>query len=130
MIVEPLLNVKNVEASSKFYRSILACTSGHGGPNYEKLEFDGKTILQLHRQDAPEHPKMWHENESAGDGIVIWFRTDDFEETVTRIEDVKPEIVKESFVSLYSKRREIWFKDLDGYMIVICSISAASDNSA
>lgn len=127
MYVEPLLNVENVEASSKFYQAILKCESGHGGPNYEKLVFDGKAVLQLHKRDAPEHPEMWAENQSPGNGIALWFRTDDFAEALTRIREVNPEIVEDAFVSPYSKRNEIWFKDPDGYLIVICSISLAKE---
>jgi catechol 2,3-dioxygenase-like lactoylglutathione lyase family enzyme len=33
MRVQPLIAVRDVEASSRWYQSLLGCKSGHGGPN-------------------------------------------------------------------------------------------------
>ena len=41
---QPLIAVSDVEASSSFYQAILACTSAHGGAEYERLERDGELV--------------------------------------------------------------------------------------
>ena len=44
---QPLICIRDVEASSRWYQRLLGCESAHGGPNYERLVFSGKLILQL-----------------------------------------------------------------------------------
>lgn len=58
MRVQPLITVGNVEASSRWYRELLGCESGHGGPEYEMLLTDGQLLLQLHHWNDHEHPNM------------------------------------------------------------------------
>ena len=55
---QPLIAVADVEASSLWYRQLLGCESGHGGPDYERLLSGGRLVLQLHRWDAHDHPHM------------------------------------------------------------------------
>ena len=45
MKAEPLIVVKNVQASSEFYQKILLCESGHGGDEYEVLMSDGQSNI-------------------------------------------------------------------------------------
>lgn len=75
MKIEPLIVVKNVQASSQFYQKILKCESAHGGDEYEMLTSDGDLILQLHAQDAHDHPGMYEKNTAVGNGILLWFPT-------------------------------------------------------
>jgi catechol-2,3-dioxygenase len=119
MKVEPLIVVKDVQASSEFYQNILLCESGHGGDEYEMLISDGNLILQLHEQDADEHPGMYEKNTAVGNGVLLWFRTNEFESAVKRVIEFSPEIVAEPHINPNAHQNEIWFKDLDGYMIVI-----------
>jgi hypothetical protein len=44
---QPLICVRNVEPSSRWYQRLLGCQSGHGGPQYERLVSPGGLILQL-----------------------------------------------------------------------------------
>lgn len=121
MQIEPMINVIDVEKSSQFYQLILNCTSGHGGNKYEKIMFGETSVLQIHAQEAPEHPEMWKSGGENGNGIVLWFRTDDFVDTVSRIRQAGAKIVEEPQINPNSRMVEIWFRDPDGYMIVISS---------
>ena len=119
MKIEPLIVVKNVKESSQFYQELLDCESGHGGDEYEMLLHQGKLILQLHQHDAHEHPEMWNPGVPPGNGVVLWFRTDNFDECVGRIRDLKAIIVAEPHVNPNALQNEIWLKDPDGYLIVV-----------
>ena len=48
MRAQPLIAVRDAEASSRWYQELLARASGHDGPEYERLLEDGELILQLH----------------------------------------------------------------------------------
>src|SRR5438270_3184022 len=52
---QPLICVRDVEASSRWYQRLLHCESAHGGPNYERLVYAGKLVMQLHRWEVEHH---------------------------------------------------------------------------
>lgn len=119
MKIEPLITVKDVAASSQFYQKLLGCESAHGGDEYEMLTLEGKLLLQLHRQDAHEHPGLWNAESPVGNGMILWFRTHDFDESVSKIRDLNPEIVTEPHINPNAQQHEIWLRDPDGYLVVI-----------
>ena len=71
MEIQPLITVKDVAASSQFYQQLLGCESAHGGHEYELLTFDGRLLLQLHCQDAHEHPGLWNAESPVGNGMIF-----------------------------------------------------------
>ncbi|MGI9657821.1 MAG: VOC family protein [Gaiellaceae bacterium] len=120
MRVEPLIVVADVEKSSIFYQRLLGCTSGHGGPDFEMLMSDERLLLQLHaRQTAHAHPGLVAEGSQLGNGVALWFRTDDFDAAVERIGDLDAEVVAGPLVNPNAHHDEIWIRDLDGYLVVV-----------
>lgn len=117
--IEPLIVVKDVPLSSGFYQRTLGLASAHGGDEYEMLMADGKLVLQLHHRDTHEHPGLWEPNVRAGNGAALWFRTNDFDRAVTRIREANAEIVAEPHVNPNAQQHEIWFRDPDGYLVVV-----------
>jgi hypothetical protein len=57
---QPLICVRDVEASSRWYQRLLGCESDHGGPQYERLVSNGHLILQLHAWDIEHHHGVAH----------------------------------------------------------------------
>ena len=55
---QPLIAVRDVEASSAGYRRRLGCQSGHGGREYEQLVRDGELLMQLHHWGDHDHPNL------------------------------------------------------------------------
>ncbi len=119
MKIEPLIAVRDVAVSSLFYQDLLGCDSAHGGDEYEMLTYEGRLLLQLHRQNAPEHPGMCDPDQPTGNGVILWFRTQDFEDSVSKVRELSPEIVIEPHVNPNAQQHEIWFRDPDGYLVVI-----------
>ena len=99
MKIESLIVVKDVEESSKFYQYLLQCESGHGESEYEMLMFEGELVLQLHAQDTHDHPGMFDHDPPLGNGILLWFRTDDFDAAVKRVISLNAEIVTEPHIN-------------------------------
>ena len=83
---QPLIAVTDVEASSRWYQRLLGCESDHGGPEYERLKHDGALILQLHRFDVEHHhgPIGDPADKPYGNGVLLWFETDDFDAALER----------------------------------------------
>jgi catechol 2,3-dioxygenase-like lactoylglutathione lyase family enzyme len=119
---QPLIAVKDVEASSIWYQNLLGCQSGHGGDIYEQLVYDGNIILQLHNWNTNEHPHMGDPHEkSVGNGVLIWFETDQFDQFLDNLENLDVVILEPSHINHLAKHRECCILDPDGYKVVIAS---------
>lgn len=117
---QPLIAVRHVEASSRWYQRVLGFQSGHGGPEYEQLMSDGRMVMQLHLWDAHEHP---HFGDPAsppyGNGVVLWFQTSRFDEALQRIQVHGAQILEGPRHNPNANHREIWLRDPDGYVVVV-----------
>jgi len=119
---QPLICVRDVEASSQWYQKLLVCTSAHGGKEYERLNSQGRLVLQLHRWDVGhDHGPIGDPNIKAGNGLLLWFEINDFDAAVARVNELKAEIVRGPLDHAGASQMEIWLKDLDGYVVVISS---------
>jgi catechol 2,3-dioxygenase-like lactoylglutathione lyase family enzyme len=118
---QPLIAVADVEASSAWYQKVLDCRSGHGGAEYEQLvNREGRMILQVHHWDAHEHPHLGNpERKPYGNGVLLWFQTDDFNAAVDRLRAMSAHILEGPKVNPNARHREIWLRDPDGYVVVI-----------
>lgn len=117
---QPLIAVRDVEASSRWYQQVLGAQSGHGGAEYERLVSEGRLILQLHHWDAHEHPNLGRpERGPAGNGVLLWFQTDRFDAALQRIRQAGATILEGPKVNPFANHREIWIQDPDGYVVVL-----------
>lgn len=117
---QPLIAVRDVEASSRWYQQVLGTQSGHGGAEYERLVSEGRLILQLHHWDAHEHPHLGRpERGPAGNGVLLWFQTDRFDAALQRIRQAGATILEGPKVNPFANHREIWIQDPDGYVVVL-----------
>ena len=120
MRAQPLIAVADVEASSRWYRHLLGCESGHGGPDYEQLVRDGEMLLQLHTWKDEWHPNLGDPNAAVhGYGVLLWFQTDEFDAALARARELRAEIIQGPLVNPNARHRELWLRDPDGYVVVI-----------
>ena len=123
MHAQPLICVRDVEASSRWYQRLLGLKSAHGGSEYERLLMDGKLVLQLHRWEVEhDHGPIGDPNTKPyGNGVLVWFEIDDFDAAVGRAEQMKAEVVMPRRRHVGAKHWEIWLRDLEGYTVVLSS---------
>jgi catechol 2,3-dioxygenase-like lactoylglutathione lyase family enzyme len=120
---QPLICVSDVEASSRWYQRLLACESAHDGPEYGRVTHKGELILQLHSFDADHHhgPIGDASDKPYGNGLLLWFETDDFDAAMERVAEMKAEIVMARHVNPAPMHWECWLRDPDGYVVVLAS---------
>lgn len=117
---QPMIAVNDVPASSQWYQRLLNCQSGHGGDEYERLIADSdELILQLHHWDAHEHPYMGDPELPRGNGVLLWFRVEGFEDAVARANAMSAQVLDGPMVNPNANHREIWIKDPNGYVVVL-----------
>ena len=74
---QPLIAVRDVQKSSRWYQRLLDCKSGHGGPSYEVLMSGKDVLLQLHAWGDPrnEHEHLGDPaTKPYGNGVLLWFQ--------------------------------------------------------
>jgi catechol 2,3-dioxygenase-like lactoylglutathione lyase family enzyme len=123
--VQPLIAVRNVRASSRWYAELLGADSlpDHSHRDvYDRIFSAGQLILQLHAWDEENHPNLVNRDAApAGHGVLLWFEVQDFDSVVERALGLQAEILLEPHVNPAPQHREIWLRDSDGYVVVIAS---------
>ena len=56
-----------------------------------------------------------------GNGVLLWFETDEFDAAIERARELKAHILEEVHVNLNAQHRECWIRDPDGYVVVLAS---------
>ena len=123
---QPMIAVSDVRASCRWYRALLGCRGTHGGDEYEQLvDGAGNSILQLHHWDAHEHPFLGDPTKKPyGNGIVLWFATDDFDAAVVRARAISAKVLQGPIENPLAGHHELWVADPDGYVVVLASVTA------
>jgi catechol 2,3-dioxygenase-like lactoylglutathione lyase family enzyme len=115
-----MIAVSDVEASSRWYQRLLGCTSGHGGREYERVMAGDEFVLQLHDWNVHEHENLGDESSRPwGNGVVLWFQVDDFDDAVGRAQELGAAHHEEPHVNPRANHRECWLRDPDGYVVVL-----------
>jgi len=122
---QPLIAVRNVRASSRWYRQLLGLDSLPEHPHrdlYERMQCDGELILQLHAWDEEAHPNLMNADAAPpGHGVLLWFEVGNFDVVVERARALHAEVILEPHINPNPKHREMWLRDPDGYVVVIAS---------
>jgi catechol 2,3-dioxygenase-like lactoylglutathione lyase family enzyme len=116
---QPMIAVADLAASSRWYQRVLGASSGHGDAEYEQLLVGGWLVLQLHRREiGHHHGTIADPGQPVGNGLALWFETADFDTVVGRIRALAARVETDVHVNPNAGHREIWIRDLDGYLVV------------
>jgi catechol 2,3-dioxygenase-like lactoylglutathione lyase family enzyme len=122
---QPLIAVRDVRASSRWYAPLLGAKSGDEHPHrdfYDRIHAGPTLIMQLHAWDEEDHPNLVdRERGPAGHGVLLWFELDHFDAAVERARTLGATVIEEPHVNPAPGHREMWLRDPDGYVVVIAS---------
>jgi len=117
---QPMVVLSDVEAGSRWFQAVLGMTSGHGGAEYEMLLDGDELVAQLHQWDADEHPHLGNPSDpSRGNGILLWFASDDFDAVMGRAIDNAATVLDGPLVNPNAGHREVWLRGPEGYVVVV-----------
>ena len=126
MRAEVMIAVRDVEASSRWYQELLDVRSDHGGSEFDRLVGTDGAVLLLHHWGADEHPSMRESNAGpVGHGIVLHFRVASIKEYFDRALELSAEVLQEPWHNPQSRQNEFTIRDLDGYVVTVCSEAVA-----
>ncbi len=120
---QPLIAVRNVRASSRWYQQLLGLDALQEHIHrdvYDRMFCEGHMVLQLHAWDEHDHPNLDNPDAaSVGLGVLMWFEVDDFNRAVEQARALGAEVLQEPAVNQNSGQPEIWLHDPDGYVVVV-----------
>lgn len=120
MKMDPIIAVKDVEASSKWYQSVLGCKSMHGGKVFDILvSEDNEVIICLHQWGEHEHPTMENPAITPGNGLILYLRTENMEQIRENVKKLGYPIEEDIHLNSNSTKREFALRDPDGYYLII-----------
>ena len=122
-----IIGVGNVAASFKWYQSLLGQPAT--APAHEDfgqiVDPDGTVLLCLHEWGAHEHPPLTSpEHGKSGNGLLLFFRVDDFESAVPRARALVSRLAEEPHVNPNTGTREFSLRDPDGYYVTLSALGA------
>ena len=117
---QPMLAVRDVQATSTWYQRVLGLSSGHGGAEYEQLLAEGELVLQLHEWDAHEHPHLGDPKvQPYGNGVLLWFHEPAVAAAYSKAVAAGAAVLEPLRVNPLAQHREFWLRDPNGYTVVV-----------
>lgn len=118
--LDPIIAVKDVEASSRWYQSVFGCRSMHGGKEFDILVSENDEILIcLHKWGSHGHPTMIDPGILPGNGLILYFRTENMTLIHQQVKKMGIAIDEDIHLNSNSTKMEFSVRDPDGYYLTI-----------
>lgn len=120
-----IIGVKDVPASLRWYQSLFG--QPETPPAHDDfgqiLDTDGTVLLCLHQWGAHAHPSLMSpEAAPPGNGLLLFFRVDDFSLALKRARTLVARFDEEPHVNPHTKTREFSLRDPDGYYVTVSAL--------
>jgi catechol 2,3-dioxygenase-like lactoylglutathione lyase family enzyme len=117
-----IIGVADVARSVEWYQALFGQpeTPPHHDDFGQILDTDGTVLLCLHEWGAHDHPTLTSPDlAQPGNGLLLFFRVDDFDATLRRARALVARFEEEPDVSSNTGTREFAVRDPDGYYVMI-----------
>jgi catechol 2,3-dioxygenase-like lactoylglutathione lyase family enzyme len=120
-----IIGVKDVRSSCKWYQSLFG--QPETAPAHvdfgQILDSDGTVLLCLHAWGAHEHPSLMSPDlATPGNGLLLFFRVDDFDSALQRARELVPRFEEEPHINPNTRTEELSVRDPDGYYVTISAL--------
>ena len=121
-----IIGVADVARSLTWYQSLFGLRETRPAHDYwaQVVDVDGTVLLCLHQWGAHEHPTLSSPDHAPpGNGLLLFFRVDDFDETLPRARALVGRLEQEPDVNPATGARELALRDPDGYYVMVSAIA-------
>lgn len=123
-----IIGVSDVPRSFAWYQALFgqrATPPAHSDFG-QLLDSDGTVLLCLHQWGVEDHPSLMSPDVGRpGNGLLLFFRVDDFGRALRRARALVPRLEEEPHTNPNTRTREFSLRDPDGYCVTISALSAA-----
>jgi catechol 2,3-dioxygenase-like lactoylglutathione lyase family enzyme len=120
-----IIGVSNVARSCKWYQSLFGLPEMYPSHDYfgQIVDADGTVLLCLHQWGAHAHPSLMSPDEAPpGNGLLLFFRVDDFDLALKRARSLVTRLEEEPHVNPNTQTREFSLRDLNGYYVTMSAL--------
>ena len=124
----PIIGVADVARSFAWYQSLFGQPATRPAHDYfgQILDTDGTVLLCLHQWGSHEHPPLTSPDRSQpGNGLLLFFRVDDFAEALPRARALVSVLEEEPHLNPNTGTMEFALRDTDGYYVMVSALSEA-----
>jgi catechol 2,3-dioxygenase-like lactoylglutathione lyase family enzyme len=123
-----VIGVSDVPGSFKWYQALFGQPATLPAHDYfgQILDSDGTVLLCLHEWGAHEHPSLMSpDHGTPGNGLLLFFRVDDFDLALQRARSLVNRFEEEPHVNPNTQTKEFSLRDPDGYYVTISALFVA-----
>ena len=121
-----IIGVADVARSFKWYQRLFGQPETNPAHEYfgQIVDTDGTVLLCVHQWGAHEHPPLASpDHAQPGNGLLLFFRVDDFDEALLRARALVPELEEEPRSNPNTGTREFALRDPDGYYVMVSALA-------
>jgi len=123
-----IIGVSDVPVSFKWYQSLLGLpeTAPAHDDFGQILDSDQTVLVCVHKWGSHEHPSLTSPDRAPpGNGLLLFFRVDDFDSTLPRARTLVNRLDEEPHVNPSTGTMEFSLRDPDGYYVTVSALAAA-----
>ena len=117
-----IIGVADVATSFSWYQTLFGQAPAKPGHEYwgQIVDADGTVLLCLHRWGDHGHPSLERPSPShQGNGLLLFFRVSDFDETLARARELVGALQEEPNINPATDAPEFAIRDPDGYYVMV-----------
>ena len=122
-----IIGVADVARSFGWYQTLFGQARTAPAHDYfgQIADSDGTVLICLHRWGAHEHPSLASaESATPGNGLLLFFRVDDFEPALRRARTLVAALEEEPQLNPATGTLEFALRDPDGYYVMVSALDA------
>jgi catechol 2,3-dioxygenase-like lactoylglutathione lyase family enzyme len=126
-----IIGVSDVPSSFKWYQSLFGQPETQPSHAYfgQILDSDGTVLLCLHEWGAHDHPPLMSpDHAQPGNGLLLFFRVDDFDLALPRARTLVTRLEEEPHLNPSTRTLEFSLRDPDGYYVTISALEGAEQS--
>jgi catechol 2,3-dioxygenase-like lactoylglutathione lyase family enzyme len=122
----PIIGVRDVVRSFGWYQGLFGQPATPPAHSYfgQLCDADGTVLLCLHQWGEHEHPPLMSpEGGTPGNGLLLFFRVDDFESALPRARALVGRFEEEPHRNPATGTMEFALRDPDGYYVMVSALA-------
>jgi catechol 2,3-dioxygenase-like lactoylglutathione lyase family enzyme len=119
-----IVGVADVARSLGWYQQLLGLERTRPAHTYfaQVLDSDGTVLLCLHQWGSHDHPTLTSPDTKPGNGLLLFFRVDDFDAALSRARGLVDTLADEPRINPATGTSEFALWDLDGYHVMVSAL--------
>lgn len=121
-----IIGVSDVAGSFQWYQSLFGQPASAPAHHYwgQICDADGTVLLCLHEWGSHDHPSLMSPKKALpGNGLLLFFRVDNFELVLQSARALVPRLDQEPHVNPATGTREFALRDPDGYYLMVSALT-------